>query len=79
VLTFPNDTHEIFAHAAEARSFAVGAQRDVHGSFQSAEQVDLSGAPYFFTNDRADHSAQFMSTNMRRWIYWATLLDQFGL
>lgn len=78
-MMFPNDTYEIYAFAAEARSKALGAQAGIAGPFDSTREVNLRLPPYGFTGDPADHSAQFMSSNMRRHTYWTSLLDSFGL
>jgi hypothetical protein len=78
-LVFPDDTYEIFAHAAEARSNAAGAQIDLGGVFDRNRQVNLSLQPFEFDDTRPDHSGQFNSTNMRRHVYWQTLLQKFDL
>ena len=80
VLLFPADTHEIFAHCAEARSRALGAEQGGHGPI--GDEFDIStrlGAGFDFTDAPVDHSGQFRSFFMRRGIYWRQLLDTFRL
>jgi hypothetical protein len=79
VLTFPADTHELFAFTIEARCFSLGAQVNVDGVFIPAEQVDLKAAPYEFGSAHKGHSAQFRSTNMKRHIFWQKLLERMQL
>ncbi len=80
-LFFPQDRYEIDAHIAEARSRALGAaERDgfvVRG--QIADQVNLFSAPFNYAGNDYEHSAEFRSTNMRRFTYWNQLLTTFQL
>jgi len=75
-LQFPRDTYEIFAHAAEGRSLALGAEGHgvMKGEFDLANDF-TSSAESRFTNDPADHSGQFRGTLMIRWEFWRTLQE----
>jgi hypothetical protein len=79
VLTFPDDTYDIYAYAAEARSEALGRVPDVGGPFDETRQVNLDSIAFGFGGSPSGHSAQFYSTNMQRNLYWATLLERFGI
>lgn len=80
-LFFPQDRYEIYAHIAEARSRALGAaERDgfvVRG--QIGDQVNLFLGPFNYAGNDYEHSAEFRSTNMRRFSYWNQMLTTFGL
>jgi hypothetical protein len=78
-LVFPTDTYEIFSFCDEARCYALGAQPNVGGPFQTANQVDLSAAPFNFGAAHKGHSAQFRSTNMERAAFWNRFLIRAGL
>ena len=77
-LNLLNDVYEIYAHAANARSFALGAE-DV----DAFPAVDLnngfSNAAANFSDTSEDHSAQFRATNMIRHEFWHALLEEFNL
>ncbi len=80
MLTPFHDTPEIFAHIAEAKSPALGAS--VEGINKTRNVVthelntmDAFGENQNFGGDSEDHSAQFLSTNMRRWEFWDRLLQ----
>jgi uncharacterized membrane protein len=79
-LTFPTDRYEIFAWAAESRSYALGAQY-VKGVVLASHgaNVDLKGAPFNYGDTRKFHSAQFADTNAQRRDYWERILDSCGL
>lgn len=77
-LFFPNDRYEIFAHIAEARSLALGAQSGVEGPFTTAEEVNLDSVHGFGGGSTTSHSAQFLSTLGVRGAYWGQLLYTFG-
>jgi hypothetical protein len=79
IMTFPNDTYEIYSHAAQARSQALGRVADVQGPFDVDDQIDLSADPFGYTGAQEDHSAQFLSTNVGRRSYWETIMRRFGL
>lgn len=72
-IIFPKDGAEILAYIAEAHSKALGASRD-----SIAEEIDTN-AKFNFGDIRRDHSAQFLSTNMVRQLYWFEVLLSFGL
>jgi len=74
LLLFPTDTYEIFAHCDEARCYAIGAQPNLGGVFQTAGQVDLGLAPYNYGTQHKFHSGQFRSDNMSRGVFWDRLL-----
>jgi hypothetical protein len=73
------DTFEIFAHIAEAKSPALGAS--VNGDNRTAGVIswNLDTSAEFsrsqrFTGAGEDHSAQFRSINMERWQFWQSFL-----
>lgn len=74
-LTFPADRYEIFAWAAESRSFALGAQF-VQGVVSQSEgrNVNLTDPPLNFRHSRKFHSGQFRDSNAERRDYWKMLL-----
>ena len=78
---FPQNTYEIYAHIAEARSYALGAaERDgfvVRG--QIAEQINLNGVPFVYGGGSHEHSAQFLSILMHRNTYWLELMRRFDI
>lgn len=76
-LLFPENCYEIFSFAAEAWSKALGAQAGVRNAVIISD-VDLE-AQFEFKRKRSDHSAEFQSDIIKRWDYWLTLLDKFGL
>lgn len=73
-MEFPNDTHEIYAWAAEPRCIALGAGvvNGVIGTNFNLQSISYAGA-------RKWHSGQFRGMNMQRKNYWRRLLDDFGL
>lgn len=80
-LQFPQNTYDIFAHMAEARSRALGAA-EAGGYFvrgQIGSQINLNGAPFLYKQNDYEHSAQFRSINMQRRTYWLQLLTTFGI
>ncbi len=76
-----DQTYEIYAHIAEARSKALGCSEDpthiVRGEIGSA--VNLNVAPFNYQNGTHEHSGQFNSINMNRRSYWWQLLTTFSL
>ena len=72
LLSFPQDRFEVFSWAAEARSFATGAEPATGGMF--SESVNLRAVPYNFDDKHKGHSAQFRSTIQKRWVYWKEFL-----
>ncbi len=74
-LDFPADTYEIFAHMAESRSEALGAEGLTRG--QVGSEVDLNLPPYSYGALKHEHSAQFSSILMRRRSYWQQLRQDF--
>ena len=79
-LTFPADTYEIFAWAAESRSAALGAT-SARGIFAETNRsnVDLQGPPFNYNFEPKFHSGQFSDSNAQRGIYWKRLLKNMEL
>jgi hypothetical protein len=79
-LTFPGDTYEIFAWAAESHSVALGTL-PVHGVFTDGNNrnVDLGSAPFNYGPTPKFHSGQFADSNARRGDYWDRLLTNMLL
>jgi hypothetical protein len=75
-LTFPFDRHEVFAWAAESRSYALGSQW-VSGVVE--RNLDLKAPPFGYGAAHKFHSGQFRGTNMKRRHYWEKLLIDCGL
>jgi hypothetical protein len=73
-LNFPVDRYEVFSHAAEARSYATGAESLTGGMFNVGQSVNLDTV-YNFGDKHKGHSAQFRSTIQKRWTYWKKVLD----
>ena len=79
-LTFPANTYEIFAWAAESRSVALGTI-PVRGIFAETRRsnVDLHGPPFNYDFDLKFHSGQFSDSNAQRGDYWIKLLTNMRL
>jgi hypothetical protein len=79
-LTFPSDTYEIFAWAAESQSIALGAL-PAHGVFaeNGRANVNLGVAPFNYGLAPKFHSGQFRDSNARRNDYWRSLLTDMRL
>jgi len=75
-LRFPSDTYEIYAHCAEGRSYAFGANfvPGVKGSFDLAKDFTSDRANNF-TDAIYDHSGQFRGTLMMRHKFWRVLQE----
>jgi hypothetical protein len=81
-LHFPHDTYEIYAHMAEARSRALGAAVDVNHTVggQIGSSINLGPNTAFdYQGNDWEHSAEFLSTIMRRRSYWSQLLTTFQI
>jgi hypothetical protein len=76
-LAFPNDRYEIFAWAAESRSYALGSQW-VAGTVGEANNFNLKTS-LGYGNEHKFHSGQFRGINMQRGQYWQQLLEDCGL
>ncbi len=79
-MTFPGDRYEIFAWAAESRSYALGSQwvaGVVTGS--TGANRDLKQPPFSYAGQHKYHSGQFRGMNMERSVYWEQLLIDSGL
>lgn len=78
-LSFPTDAYEIFAHAAEGRSYALGT-RALVGAKGNFDLQRFSDSRFDFTNEQEDHSGQWNGTMMIRHEFWSVLLlDAFEL
>lgn len=79
-LTFPTDTYEAFAWAAESQSVALGAV-PVNGVFTEAdgENVNLGNPPFKYNGFPKFHSGQFADSNAQRGDYWKRLLTDMRL
>jgi hypothetical protein len=78
-LSSPADTYTIYAFGAEAHSLPLGREGDmVHtgGIFDSA--LDLNATFGFGNAQNSSHSAEFLSTNMWRHLYYQNLLTYMG-
>ncbi|MEN8863235.1 MAG: hypothetical protein ABF315_08625, partial [Lentimonas sp.] len=79
ILQTPFNRYEILAMAADSHSKALGAAvysgYNVGGPIDESRNVDLNSQ--FSFGD--DHSAQFLSSNIKRKDYWLELLRNFGL
>ena len=69
-LELPADRYEIFAYAAEARSYATGAEGATVGVFEAIAPVNLLEPAYDFGDKRVGHSGQFEFRGQRVWAYW---------
>ena len=79
-MTIPADRYEIFAWAAESRSYALGSQwvaGVVTGS--TGANRDLKQPPFSYGGQHKYHSGQFRGMNMERSFYWEQLLIDSGL
>lgn len=76
-LTFPTDRYEIFAWAAESRSYALGAQ-SVNGVVTSEHNFDLK-TKLGYKDARKYHSAQFQDANYVQDAYWKQLFEDFQI
>ena len=77
--TFPSDTYELFANLIQSRSYALGEEYNVGGSFSTARQVQLDAAPYNFGTEHIYHSAEFRSDSPQIWPFWNQVLVQMRL
>lgn len=70
-LLWPADRFQIFSWAAEARSYATGAEPATGGIFTKPRDLN---ALFGFGPNHKGHSAQFRSTIQKRWTYWTQFL-----
>lgn len=79
ILVLPDDRYEILAMASDSHSKALGAAvyggYNVGGPIDESRNVDLNSQ--FSFGD--DHSAQFLSSNVKRKEYWLELLRIYRL
>jgi hypothetical protein len=86
-LYFPEDTYELFAHVIEAHCYALGAQADVHGSFQKLGTPQQANLPDIWPIDPLNanytahlwHSAQFRADTDQAWQFWRRMITTFDL
>jgi hypothetical protein len=78
ILACPTDTYELFAYCVEGQCWPLGAQINVGGVFDQAQQLDLNAA-FGFGGMHKGHSGQFRSTNMRRAPFWSALVNTLGV
>jgi hypothetical protein len=78
ILTCPTNTFELFAYCVEGQCWALGAQANVSGVFQTVQQINLNTA-YAFGAAHKGHSAQFRSNNMKRAPFWTAFGDRLGV
>lgn len=77
-LTIPRDRFEIFAHAAEARCVALGAQPHVRTDFENTSELNLN-ATFGWEDNAWDHSAQYLSIIANRAEFWRQIINHLGL
>ena len=70
MLAFTNDTHEIFAYAAESRAAALGIQPSINGF----TTFNLVAGLLKYTDAHYSHSRQFRSNIIEEKPYWIQLL-----
>jgi len=80
-LKWEDDTYEIHAHIAEADSPPLGAAEEGNSQLVGnviGNRFNLNtslSSNQVFESEEEDHSAQFRSTNMRRWEFWDEILS----
>lgn len=74
LLSIPEDRHQIFSFAAQARSQPLGRQGGVMGLFAGQDHSWNE-----FGDKHPGHSAQFRSSVAERWNYWERLMISFEL
>lgn len=87
ILYFPQFTYQLFAYCVEARCFALGAQKDVGGSFQKAGNPQQANLPSVWPPDPQNlnykahlwHSAEFRTDTIQSWQFWRRMLTAFDL
>jgi hypothetical protein len=79
--TTRDQTFNIFAHIAQARSKALGCAEDPthHVRGEIGGVINLNLAPFNYGNKDYEHSAEFNSINMNRRTYWWQVLSSFSL
>ena len=77
-LDFPVDRYEIFSRAAEARSYATGAEGATGGAFNVLDSINLK-IKFGFEEEHKGHSAQFRSFIQKRWKYWEQVLSDLDV
>jgi hypothetical protein len=75
-LLCPADRFQIFSWAAEARSYATGAEPATGGIFTKPRDLN---ALFGFGPNHKGHSAQFRSTIQKRWTYWTQFLEDCNI
>jgi hypothetical protein len=76
-----DQTHEIYAHIAQAESKALGCAEDNNHHIQGeiGGAVNLNNPPFNYQDNTYEHSAEFNSINMNRRSYWWQVLSTFSL
>jgi len=74
-LVFPDDTHEIFSYAAEARSKALGAQTEL----TYFSDFDIQSSPLNYDENHYSHSRQFRSNIIDEKTYWSFVHECLSL
>ena len=77
-LEFPSDRYEILSFAAEARSYATGAEGATGGAFNVLDSINLK-IKFGFEEEHKGHSAQFRSFIQKRWKYWEQVLSDLDV
>ena len=75
-LSFPENTYEIFAYAAQSHSNTLGAMGITRGCFVDNDAINLQKEPFNYKGTSRDHSAQFRAANPRNSNYWLATLEK---
>lgn len=76
---FPQDTFELFSYCIEARCYALGAQRNIGGVFQTGSHVELDTSPYAYGPQHLYHSLEFRADGPRNILFWDAMLKTLEL
>jgi len=75
-LSVMDDIYEIYSHCVQARSVALGATMLVNTADENFNlNSGFADVAQRFGNTRADHSAQFLGTNIIRHEFWTKLIE----
>lgn len=74
-LSFPENTYEIFAYAAQSHSNTLGGMDGIGGCFEN-HNINLGERPINFGNLPRSHSGQFKASIQNRHAYWDQILNQ---
>jgi len=86
-LFFPGNTYELFDEIIQSRSYALGMQPNVGGSFLTGTNYNQISLPNVWPPDTSGnnygahiwHSAEFRSDNSQRWQFWNEVLVKMKL